>query len=130
MTLIKVFNRLSENCQDFLCSCMQQRFSKNEVKKYQMTRVCTATDLRNHPWLSSDETVEQANIKKKKSQFNLHKDDNVSVILSLKELLNVSSDWLDVKSTHKGNLSGSTGNIASNSTGSGTAGGSSVPADF
>jgi len=44
---------------------------------------------------------DHANIKKKKSQFNLHNDGNVSVILSLKELLNVSSDWMDVKSSNK-----------------------------
>jgi hypothetical protein len=42
-------------------------------------------------------------MKKKKSQFNLHNDGNVSVILSLKELLNVSSDWLDVKNNNKAN---------------------------
>jgi hypothetical protein len=30
---------------------MQQRFSKNEMKKYQIEKVCTANDLRNHKWL-------------------------------------------------------------------------------
>jgi hypothetical protein len=55
----------------------------------------------------------------------------VSVILSLKELLNVSSDWLDVKSTHKGSIpGGSNSNAGSNSTNTNTVGGSSVPADF
>jgi hypothetical protein len=97
MTLIKVFNRISENGRDFICMCMQQRFSKNEMKKYQITQVWTATDLRNHKWLQDNEKGD-SNIKKKKSQFNLHNDGNVSVILSLKELLNVSSDWMDVKS--------------------------------
>jgi hypothetical protein len=29
--------------------------------------------------------------------LNINNDGNVSVILSLKELLNVSSDWMDVK---------------------------------
>lgn len=48
LTLIKLFNRLSDNCQDFLCLCMQQRFSKNEMKKFQITQVCTASDLKNH----------------------------------------------------------------------------------
>ena len=53
------------------------------------------------------------------------------MILSLKELLNVSSDWLDVKSTHKGSIpGGSQSNVGSNSTNTNTAGGSSVPADF
>lgn len=37
-------------------------------------------------------------MKKKKSQFALHNDGSVGVILSLKELLNVSSDWMDIKS--------------------------------
>jgi hypothetical protein len=37
----------------------------------------------------------------------LHNDGDVSVILSLKELLNVSSDWMDVKSSNK--LNGGTG---------------------
>ena len=34
LTLIKVFNRISDNGRDFICSCMQQRFSKNEMKKF------------------------------------------------------------------------------------------------
>lgn len=73
------------------------------MKKYQIEKVCTANDLRNHKWLQDPLDQIGANgqidpsIKKKKSQFNLHNDGNVSVILSLKELLNVSSDWLDVK---------------------------------
>lgn len=46
-------------------------------------------------------------MKKKKSQFNLHNDGNMSVILSLKELLNVSSDWMDVK--NKAMAGGATG---------------------
>ena len=41
-------------------------------------------------------------IKKKKSYFNLHNDENVLVILSIKELLNVSSDWINVKNSNKG----------------------------
>ena len=76
MTLIKVFNRISENGRDFICYCMQQRFTKNEMKKYQITQVCSASDLRSHEWLhDSDKT--DSNIKKKKSQFNLHNDGNV-----------------------------------------------------
>jgi len=54
MTLIKVFNRLSENYQDFVCWCMQQRFTKNEMRKYEITKVCTAGDLKNHSWLSNN----------------------------------------------------------------------------
>ncbi len=65
--------------------------------------MCNASDLRLHPWLTSGD-IEPDSMKKKKSQFNLHNDGNVSVILSLKELLNVSSDWLDVKNNNKANI--------------------------
>ena len=58
--------------------------------------MCTASDLKQHDWLL--DATAGADMKKKKSQFNLHNDGNVQVILSLKELLNVSSDWMDVKS--------------------------------
>jgi hypothetical protein len=79
---------------------MQQRFSKNEMKKYHISRVCTAADLRSHTWLNTDNDRHADDpLKKKKSQFNLHNDGNVSVLLSLKELLNVSSDWMDVKNS-------------------------------
>lgn len=54
MTIDKIFNRFSENFQDFLCLCMQQRFTKNEMKKYQITKVCSANDLRIHPWFTGD----------------------------------------------------------------------------
>lgn len=79
------------------------------MKKYQITEVWSAQDLRNHQWLQ-DSDKSDSNIKKKKSQFNLHNDGNVSVILSLKELLNVSSDWMDVKNKamQGGSASGST----------------------
>lgn len=66
-------------------------------------------------------------MKKKKSQFNLHNDGNMSVILSLKELLNVSSDWMDVKSKPMG---GSASASASVSTNVGTGPTANVPVDF
>ena len=62
-------------------------------------------------------------MKKKKSQFTLHNDGNVGVILSLKELLNVSSDWMDIKS--KGIGVNSTTNVQGS-----TASGANVPTDF
>ena len=100
------------------------------MKKYQINVVCTANDLRNHKWLQdpSDQIGPNGEnpIKKKKSQFNLHNDGNMSVILSLKELLNVSSDWLDVKKPLHG---GTGGGPSSGSTSVGTNQGS-VPADF
>ena len=51
------------------------------------------------------------------------------MILSLKELLNVSSDWLDVKNNNKANVHGSVSqSTATNSGGHGT--GNQVPTDF
>jgi hypothetical protein len=58
---------------------------------------------------------EQSSKHNKKSQFNIHNDGDVSIILSLKELLNVSSDWMDVKSSNKNtgvNLSGASGGLS------------------
>lgn len=130
LTLIKLFNRLSDNCQDFLCLCMQQRFSKNEMKKYQITSVCTTSDLKNHNWIVQQDLVDKngavdgITMKKKKSQFNLHDDGNMTVILSLKELLNVSSDWMDVKSKAMG------GSQANSSVSTNVGTNSSVPVDF
>ena len=51
LTLLKIFDRLSEDCREFICACMQQRFSKNEMKRYQIKEVYTASDLRTHAWL-------------------------------------------------------------------------------
>jgi hypothetical protein len=51
---------------------MQQRFSKNEMKKYQITQVCTAADLSHHAWLTGD--VEDLDKNKKGSQLALHND--------------------------------------------------------
>ena len=84
-----------------------------------MEKVCTAADLRNHSWLSTspgEAKEEGMSIKKKKSQFNLHNDGNVSVLLSLKELLNVSSDWMDVKNTNK-NVGTGQGSLSTNTGG-------------
>lgn len=71
-------------------------------------------------------------MKKKKSQFVLHNDDHIQVILSLKELLNVSSDWMDVKG--KGVVSGAShtaqASQASTSAGGSVAGGGIAPTDF
>lgn len=71
-------------------------------------------------------------MKKKKSQFVLHNDEHIQVILSLKELLNVSSDWMDVKG--KGVVSGASqapnSSQASTSAGGSVAGGGNAPTDF
>lgn len=55
----------------------------------------------------------------------------MTVILSLKELLNVSSEWTDVKNSYKQSVIGSVGgNAGSVSTQTGGNGASSVPSDF
>jgi len=33
---------------------MQQRFTKMEMKKFQITKVVSAADLRLHPWFTGD----------------------------------------------------------------------------
>jgi len=50
----------------------------------------------------------------------------MSVILSLKELLNVSSDWMDVKSKGVGGSSSANASASTNVSGVG----GSVPVDF
>jgi hypothetical protein len=46
---------------------MQQRFSKNEIKRFQISNVCNAGDLRLHQWLTSADAVDPESMKKKKS---------------------------------------------------------------
>ena len=70
--------------------------------------------MKNHLWLQSLEDDTNNAGKNKKSQFNIHNDGDVQIILSLKELLNVSSDWMDVKSSNKNGSGIATGG-ASNS---------------
>ena len=62
----------------------------------------------------------------------MHNDGDISVILSLKELLNVSSDWMDVKNKGVGASGANSSASASVSTNVGTGGGpgGSVPVDF
>ena len=49
----------------------------------------------------------------------------MSVILSLKELLNVSSDWMDVKSKPMASNNSASASVSTN-----VSNGASVPADF
>ena len=79
------------------------------MKRYQIKEVYTASDLRQHTWLQDG----KSDIKKKKSQLTLHNDGKVQVVLSLKELLNVSSDWMDVKSKGLGTASMDRGGMPS-----------------
>ena len=81
---------------------MQQRFSKNEMKRFQITQVCTAADLKGHAWLHDPMSARE---NKKRSQITLAVDSKLDVMLTLKELLNVSSDWMDVKSRGIGGAS-------------------------
>ena len=56
----------------------------------------------------------------------------MSVILSLKELLNISSEWSDVKNVNKqsviSSIGGNAGSVSTQTGGNGQA--SSVPSDF
>lgn len=71
--------RLSPDAQDFICKCLQQRFSHNETKKEgRPGKPMNTQDMLTHPWLLS-ESGEEPKFK-----------------VSVKELLAVSSDWKDV----------------------------------
>ena len=105
VSLRKILNRISPQAQEFICVCMQQRFtepelqqlSKRKKKNFQFT---TTHHLLNNQWMMSDTTNSNKN---KQSKRNSYKDqtsvidcDDNAVLLSLKELLNVSSDWKEV----------------------------------
>ena len=79
LVIKRILMRLSSDAQDFLCKCLQQRFSHNETKKEgRPGKPMSTQDMLTHPWLLS-ETQEEPKFK-----------------VSVKELLAVSSDWKDV----------------------------------
>ena len=55
----------------------------------------TAHQLLNSPWLLGDASSSKKR-KSFKEQQNSHETENPEVLLTLKELLNVSSDWKEV----------------------------------
>lgn len=71
---------------------MQQRFSASEIKKdSRLGKVMNTSDMLTHPWILV--TDQEGTKNKVKGSFV---GDNMKVKLSLKELLNVSSDWKEV----------------------------------
>ncbi len=111
LAIKRVMSRLSLQAQEFICKCLQQRFSSNEMKK-QQHKMMTTSDLLTHAWIMSAEADSNANssagIKKKKTQIKGEYNTNSSggpgasgagssnIKVTLKELLNVSSDWKEV----------------------------------
>lgn len=96
---------------------MQQRFSSNEMKKDHAFKALTTADLLTHPWILTVESENNINggvTKKKKSQIQIkgeyqstasaasNSNGNINVKLTLKELLNVSSDWKEVNKKNGG----------------------------
>ncbi len=66
----KILNRLSTQAQDFICKCMQQRFSQNEIKKDgKPAKIMTTSDMLTHSWILT-ETNEAGNNKKKGETAN------------------------------------------------------------
>jgi len=91
LSLQKVFARISPLAQDFICVCMQQRFTDAEQQKrgFAPSRgQVSANSLLNSAWVSGSQAAEQ----------------EMKLKLSIKELLSASSDWKDVN-----NLGGGAG---------------------
>ena len=82
ITLIKkILNRLSTQAQDFICKCMQQRFSINEIKKEgKPAKVMSTTDMLMHQWIltESDGNTGALGNKKKVNQISQMNIDSAS----------------------------------------------------
>lgn len=95
LSLRKVFQRVSPEATDFICLCMQQRFTDKEREriaqpKQGMSKTVSASELLASPWLT------EVPAKSKHSDTQMLSTANpsdVSVRLSFRDLLNVSSDW-------------------------------------
>ena len=90
MTARIILGRISAQAQNFICICMQQRFTDKELKDlaaagYQGENVVgekTTNELLNHPWLASAS-----------GEFGQKKNEEEDIVqVSLQELLAVSSD--------------------------------------
>lgn len=50
-----LLSRLSPQAQDFICKCMQQRFSQNELKRDPSKGMHMSTsDMLTHPWIIAE----------------------------------------------------------------------------
>lgn len=64
LAIKKILDRLSLEAQDFICKCMQQRFSNNEFKKESKPgKIMTTSDMLTHPWIL---VTEEGGVKDKK----------------------------------------------------------------
>jgi hypothetical protein len=56
MVIKRILSRLSSPAQDFICKCLQQRFSNNEIKKEgKPAKVMSTSDMLTHPWILTEE---------------------------------------------------------------------------
>lgn len=109
MTLKRIFDRVSLQCQEFICIIMRQRFTDAELQGLQQKRQfkgqnratqfaknCTATSLLSHEWLTMDDEGQNMDKNRAKTGRLLNEDDeNSDLRVNLRELLNVSTDWKD-----------------------------------
>lgn len=97
MIIRKILNRLSPSAQDFICKCMQQRFSSNEIKKQgKPAKLMTTSDLLFHPWIQGSDSEALSLKPGKKENLMGNQSEESNLKLTLNELLRVSSDWKDV----------------------------------
>ena len=103
LSLRKILGRISAPAQDFICLCMQQRFTEQEMQQRGLlvgqSAGVTANNLLNSPWILNGETNSAA---PKRSGAEENGGDDDMMKLSIKELLNVSSDWKDVNNLRGG----------------------------
>lgn len=87
VSLKRIFDRISPAAQEFICLCMQQRFTDYELQERGLRPPPTsAFSLFNCKWINSATPGEENLVK-----------------LNVKELLNVSSDWKDVNNLRGAN---------------------------
>ena len=108
MSLKRILSRISPPAQEFICHCMQQRFTEQEMQQrgIQSARSVSANSLLNSQWIISA-TSNVSSSKRPGGAEDAVGDQEMMLKLSIKELLNVSSDWKDVN-----NLRGGAGGAA------------------
>jgi hypothetical protein len=95
LSLKRVFERISPTAQEFICLCMQQRFTDKEMAQMSNSKramkVVSAQDLLGNVWLL--ETPDGKIRPNETQMLSTATTTDTSVKLSFKDLLNVSSDW-------------------------------------
>ena len=74
VSLRKILNRISPQAQDFICICMQQRFTEAELQKISQRKkkqfsATSAHELLNNMWLMNDTQASKNKQSKRKSQY-------------------------------------------------------------